>query len=68
MGYLTEQMEIGRIQYYMNASRGMGSLRSARPGTRNIELEVIVIGWAWVLEQYSFDRQAEYFEAQDDAK
>lgn len=68
MGYLTEQTEIARIQYYMNASCGMGSLKSARPGTRNIELEVIVNGWAWVLEQYSFDRQAEYFEAHDDAK
>lgn len=47
MGYLTEQLEIGRIRYYMNASCGMGSLKSARPGTRSIELEVIVNGWAW---------------------
>ena len=68
MGYLTEQMEIGRIHYYMNGSCGMSSLKSARSATRNIVLEMIVDGWAWVLEQYSFDRQTEYFEARDDAK
>lgn len=68
VGYLTEQMEIGPISYYMNGSCHVGSLKSVRLATRNIELEMIVNGWAWVLEQYSFERQAEYFEAQDDAR
>ena len=68
VGYLTEQMEIGPVSYYMNGSCHVGSLKSVRPATRNIELEMIVNGWAWVLEQYSFERQAEYFEAQDDAR
>ena len=43
-------------------------LRRPRPVTRNIELEMIVNGWAWVVEQYAFDREAEYFEAQYDAR
>ena len=68
VGYLTEQMEIGPISYYMNGSCSMGSLKSPRPATRNVELEMIVNGWAWVLEQYTFAREAEYFEAQDDAR
>jgi endonuclease YncB( thermonuclease family) len=36
--------------------------------TRNIELEMIVNGWAWVVEQYSFEREDEYFKAQEDAQ
>jgi endonuclease YncB( thermonuclease family) len=42
--------------------------KRARPVTRNIELEMIVNGWAWVAEQYTFDRENEYFAAQDDAR
>src|SRR3546814_18795205 len=34
----------------------------------NIELEMIINGWAWVTEQYAFDREEEYFEAQEDAQ
>jgi micrococcal nuclease len=42
--------------------------KRARPVTRNIELEMVVNGWAWVTEQYAFDRETEYFDAQDDAR
>lgn len=68
MAFLTQQMETGKIEYYHNGKCGVGSLKQARPATRNIELEMIVNGWAWVTEQYAFDREAEYFAAQDDAR
>src|SRR3546814_11056097 len=29
---------------------------------------MIINGWAWVTEQYAFDREEEYFEAQEDAQ
>jgi len=68
MAFLTDEVEVGRIEYYLNGKCGGGSVRKARSVTRNIELEMIVNGWAWVTEQYAFDREAEYFEAQNDAK
>ncbi|ASY43955.1 hypothetical protein CJD35_05440 [Sphingobium xenophagum] len=68
MAFLTEQMEVGTVDYYHEGKRGAGSVKQARPVTRNIELEMIVNGWAWVTEQYAFDRETEYFEAQDDAR
>jgi endonuclease YncB( thermonuclease family) len=67
MGFLTEQMEPGRIDYYLNGRCSSGFLKRARPATRNIELEMIVNGWAWVVEQYAFEREEEYFAAQEDA-
>lgn len=68
MGFLTEQIATGRIEYYFNGKSGVGSVRQARPIIRNIELEMIVNGWAWVTEQYAFEREQEYFEAQCDAQ
>ena len=68
MAFLTEQMDVGRVDYYHEGKRGGGSVKRARPVTRNIELEMIVNGWAWVTEQYAFDRETEYFDAQDDAR
>lgn len=68
MAFLTDQIEVGKIEYYLNGKYGAGSMKNARPVTRNIELEMIVNGWAWVTEQYAFDREAEYFDAQNDAK
>lgn len=68
MGYLTEQMQVGKVDYYMDGKCGSGTVKAARPVTRNIELEMIVNGWAWVVEQWTFDREDEYFEAQDDAR
>lgn len=66
--YHTEEMQIGSIKYYMDGSCSEGSVKIARPATRNIEMEMIVNGWAWVVKQYSFDREGEYFAAQDDAQ
>ena len=68
MGYLTEEMRVGSIKYYMNGSCREGTVKTARPASRNIELEMIVNGWAWVVKQYTFDREAEYFAAQQDAQ
>ena len=68
MAFLFEQMDVGTVDYYHEGKRGSGSVKRARPVMRNIELEMIVNGWAWVTEQYAFDREAEYFEAQDDAR
>ena len=68
MGFLTEEMGAGKVRYYINGQCGSGTVRKARSATRNIELEMIVNGWAWVVEQYSFERKAEYFAAQADAQ
>lgn len=68
MAFLTEQMDVGTVDYYHKGKRGAGSVKQARPVTRNIELEMVVNGWAWVTEQYAFDRETEYFDAQDDAR
>lgn len=68
MGFLTEQMEIGRLNYYLNGMCGTGTVKTARPATRNIELEMIVNGWAWVVDRWTFEREKEYFEAQKDAQ
>lgn len=68
MGFLTEQMEVGRVEYYHDGKCGAGLVKRPRPVTRNIELEMIVNGWAWVVERYTFDREDEYFAAQEDAQ
>lgn len=68
MGFLTEQMEIGRIEYYLNGSCSNGTVKTVRFATRNIELEMIVNGLAWVVERWSFDREDDYFAAQEDAQ
>lgn len=68
MAFLTEEMQVGKVRYYLNGKCGDGTARKARPVTRNIELEMIVNGWAWVTEQYAFEREEEYFEAQEDAQ
>ena len=59
MAFLSEQMDVGTVDYYHEGKRGSGSVKRARPVMRNIELEMIVNGWAWVTEQYAFDREAE---------
>lgn len=68
MGYLTEEMPVGRVEYYLDGRSETGSARFARSVTRNVELEMIVNGFAWVLEQYAFDREEEYFQAQENAQ
>lgn len=68
MGYLTEQMAAGRVDYYRNGQIGAGMVKRARAVTRNIELEMIVNGWAWVVERWTFEREEEYLAAQDNAR
>jgi micrococcal nuclease len=68
MGFLTEQMKIGRIDYYLNGACSTGTVKTVRPATRNIELEMIVNGCAWVVERWTFDREEEYLKAQEDAQ
>lgn len=68
MGFLTETMQAGSVDYLFHGKRGTGRVKVARPVTRNIELEMIVNGWAWVLEQYAFDREDEYLQAEEDAR
>lgn len=68
MGYLTEQLEVGKINYYLNGICGTGTVRNARSATRNIELEMIINGWAWVVERWTFEREDKYCEAQEDAQ
>ena len=68
MGFLTEEMGAGRIHYFVNGQCGSGTVKDARSVTRNIELEMIVNGWAWVVDRYSFEREAEYVAAQADAQ
>jgi endonuclease YncB( thermonuclease family) len=68
MAYITEEMRVGETAYYLNGKCGVGVVKAARSVTRNIELEMIINGWAWVLQQYAFDREAEYFAAQADAR
>lgn len=68
MGYLTEQLQVGPVAYYLGGECRAGNARRPRAVCRNIELEMIVNGWAWKLEQYAFDREDEYAAAQDDAR
>jgi endonuclease YncB( thermonuclease family) len=67
VGFMTEEMQPCEVTYLMNGKVETGVVKRARPVTRNIELEMIINGWAWVTEQYSFDREEEYFAAQDEA-
>lgn len=66
--FLTEMMGAGRIEYYRNGRCATGSMARAREITRNVELEMVVNGWAWVVDRYAFDHEAEYLAAQDDAR
>jgi endonuclease YncB( thermonuclease family) len=67
MAYLTEDIQIGEVEYFMNGKCDVGVVKSARPVERNVELEMIINGLAWVVEQYAFDREQEYLAAQEDA-
>lgn len=68
MGYLTEEMPVGKIDYYFGGKCSTGTARSARNVTRNVELEMIVNGFAWVLPQYAFDDEERYIKAQENAR
>lgn len=68
VGFFTEEMQVGEVKYWLQGKTETGVIRKARPVTRNIELEMIVNGWAWVTQQYAFDWEDEYFAAQEDAR
>lgn len=68
MGYLTDKMALGRVDYYRDGQIGSGIVKQSRAVTRNIELEMIVNGWAWVVERWAFEREEEYFAAQENAR
>ena len=68
MGFLTEQLDAGRVEYYHEGKPGNGSIRKERSVTRNIELEMIVNGFAWVLKRYAFSCEEEYYGAEDFAR
>jgi endonuclease YncB( thermonuclease family) len=68
MGYLTEEMPTGEVQYFKDGKCRVGVVKRARPVTRNVELEMVINGWAWVMKQYAFDREDEYFAAEEDAR
>lgn len=68
MAFLTERLEPGPLSYYHRGTFGQGISNRARSVTRNIELEMIINGLAWVTVQYDFDRKDEYLEAQNDAQ
>lgn len=67
MAYLTEEVEAGEIAYFIDGKCTTGVAKRPRVVTRNVELEIIINGWAWVTQQYAFDREEDYFAAQDDA-
>lgn len=68
MAFITERIEAGPLHYYHRGTLGQGTAKRARTVTRNIELEMIINGWAWVTVQYDFDRKEEYLDAQNDAQ
>lgn len=68
VAYLTEEMPAGETAYYFDRACHVGVAKRPRSVTRNIELEMIVNGWAWVVERYAFEREDDYFAAQADAQ
>ena len=68
VGFVTEEMQPGVVTFWLHGKCETGVAKKARPVTRNIELEMIINGWAWVTQQYAFDWEQEYFAAQEDAQ
>lgn len=66
--FMTESLAAGAVDYYYRGEGGSGTLHRPREVTRNVELEMIVNGLAWVVERYAFDRENEYFKAQECAR
>lgn len=68
LAFLTEELEQGPVHYFLNGKCELGQSRRARSVVRNVELEMIVNGMAWVTRQYSFEREDEYLAAQSIAQ
>jgi micrococcal nuclease len=67
-GYHFGHLPNGKVEYFYDGKRGRGLNRKARTVTRNIELEMVINGWAWVAEIYSFEQKDTYLDAQSDAR
>ena len=68
IGYLSSRLDPGPVDYFWKGRGGSGLNRRAREVIRNVELEMVANGCAWVVDRWSFEREAEYFAAQDDAR
>jgi endonuclease YncB( thermonuclease family) len=60
VAYLTEEVRPGAVEYFLDGKFDTGVVKSARDVTRNVELEMIINGWAWVTRHYASDREEEY--------
>lgn len=67
-GYHFGHLPNGKVEYFYDGKRGSGWNRKARTVTRNIELEMVINGWAWVADIYSFEQKDTYLDAQSDAR
>jgi micrococcal nuclease len=54
VAFLIERMPVGKIEFYKDGNCASGMVKRARSVIRNIELEMVVNGSAWVVQQYSF--------------
>lgn len=63
--YLRQQHDDGGLQQHSIFRRLFGGFAKATMA-RNIELEMVLNGWAWVLDRYGPDER--YFDALDDAQ
>lgn len=68
MGFVAAELQPGTISYYHQGVCCTKQARKPRSILRNVELEMIANGWAWVIERYAFEREDEYRAAQVDAR
>lgn len=69
IGYLTELMDPEKTQAIISKALRCGCSAETTPRYPKHRTEMVVNGWAWVTEQYAFEREAEYFQALgDDAR
>jgi micrococcal nuclease len=64
--FLTEKYSTGEFRTPANNLYTVKTFGEPLFITRNIELEMVINGWAWVLERYEPDQR--YFEALEDAR
>lgn len=60
VAYLSETMPAGEIGYFLGDKCSSGRLRKSRPVTRNIELEMLVNGWAWEARRWEYPEEKTY--------
>ncbi|UVC19089.1 thermonuclease family protein [Mesorhizobium onobrychidis] len=64
--FLTQDYSVAQFRTSSNHLHNAMTFRGPLLVTRNIELEMVLNGWAWVLERYGPDER--YLEALDDAQ